>query len=950
MMKKVIGILFAVTVILVASGLEVNAQSMGYCQPCQREVNWLPLAQDSTQGHFYVAETEQTISTITLKKELCLDLRGSTLKADGQGVFYLVSDADLRIQDTKGGGKIIGSNYGDNTTGGTICIAKNATCHLYSGTLTNALWEGEAPMNGGVIYCIGAFYMHGGVVENGVCSWAGGNIYIASGGQMDMSGGAVTGGKASVLQTDCIFNRGAITVSGDAVIEKLRLLPHNGNPPMADSLTIRGAYTGSVELFVDGITEGTDIGNLVDGGSFLPCSIRLLRSKLLVYSEGADILVGKRPAVIHGENGVEWYTDTVQEAIALCQGTDKCLVLGMENNELNTASQNLHVDLNGFDWAGLTVEEGATLYLKDSSTDDFKEGHGKITSLSGTVKPERGYKIYTDEAGVSAHAYDLKITSAALRPSTGSMYYIGRIYGDSQLKSLVFSYGIVLDVTREPSLATLNKTSKHTSIRYGFDRNFGINSVLLTGIFKDTNSLRNNIRNGEMTVYGRPFVRFLDGQIDFGDTRAFSFRELVELADQKWTEEAVPTDLQEMYLRYQDIMDSWNIPNLKKAVATSAPSPYRVPTPMTMETIDSLPIATADMTEEQLRQLCADFFRMQLTFQWVSESDIGYEIRKRHALIPAGRINGGSPYTANAKSGNLYMTMEFYDQQTGVLRNPGITDQQFIKLIGNHCTYGPFWAWARVINSVTAQWNPNMGLEKYGYIPLGDFSTTGVEEWDGLVESTMIIGNKIGQQAVYEGYAQAQLADCLYTWYEASAVSHMRMAAGNAVVVRNDDGTINGEESYILYMDQGGTWMERNVNGDTVIVQGGLDDKVTFAELFEGGYLAFTFGEFIGTEPVEEGIITSTLDALTTVNLEQLAQATVSSNYPISHVTVSVTDGQGKEVYRGNAFAPRINTMEMGISDGVDAEKLTALAGQHLTVTCRIGNGVNAVLFDGILE
>ena len=67
-------------------------------------------------------------------------------------------------------------------------------------------------------------------------------------------------------------------------------------------------------------------------------------------------------------------------------------------------------------------------------------------------------------------------------------------------------------------------------------------------------------------------------------------------------------------------------------------------------------------------------------------------------------------------------------------------------------------------------------------------------------------------------------------------------------------------------------------------------------------------------------------------------------------MTVSVIDGESEEVYRGNAFSPRVNTLEMDISDAVDTEKLAALQGQHITVTCRIGNGQVVTLLDGTIQ
>ena len=667
----------------------------------------------------------------------------------------------------------------------------------------------------------------------------------------------------------------------------------------------------------------------------------MANGKLAVYSDGSDIMVGKQPVMVMDGTTVAWYSDSIQDAIDRYQGTDKILVLGRNNEETATVTKNINVDLSGYSWtAPLTVEKGATLYLKDSATDDFEGEYGKLTQVTGTVKTMTGYRIYTEESGISAHAYLLRVAEAGLRPSTASMYFYGRFNGDDQFKESVFSYGIILDVTKEPSLSTLNKTSFHTSVRTGFEDNYGVTSVMLKNVLKDEHNLRNNLRNGDIVVYSRPFIRFQDNEFAFGEVRSLSFRQLLEKIDKKWTTEAVPENLQALYLRFPDVLSQWDLPNLKAAVENGAPSPYKVYDPTTVEEINALPIATADMTPRELRQLCADFFRMQLTFQWIAETDIAYDIRGRLCQLPAGVVYGGSPYSARSFSGNLYMTMEFYNQETGILTNPGLTDQEFTRLIGNHCTYGPYWGWARVINSISAQFNEGMGLEKNGYIPLGDFTTGDLDTWTGDLDT---------------GVLCRQMGDCLYTFTnynmeEYKFSSHMRMVSYDPVVVRNEDGTINGEESYLLYMDQGGTWQDRDINGDIVRVEGGLDDKVTFKQLFEDNYLAFTFKEFLGLDPVEESVTASTLDELVTVTPAQLLEATVTSNYPISHITCSVTDETGAEVYRGNAFAPRIITYEMSLADAVDTEKLSKLSGQRLAVTCRISTGEIITLFDGVME
>ncbi len=931
-----------------------------YCQHCRKEVAWLPLSQSLTntvaltQGHYYVDQSTLPITSITLRKiqDVCLDLRGNRLTTEYGRVLNTGSRSTLSIQDSVGGGVMAGVGYDGQQSGGTLFVDSNSTLNLYSGTLTNAISEGNTIYNGGVVYVAGTFNMYGGEITGGVSDWAGGNVYVNNGAAMNVYGGRITGGTAKIAHTNCVVSRGALTVSGDAVIDQARLWPNGGQPPMADILTVDGPFTGNILLFIEGAKDGMDIGNVTEGSSYGPENLYFAGSSFVPYIQDGNIVLGRpKAAAIYGEDGFEGYTDTVQDAINACQGTDKVIALQRKNGETNTVSQDVSLDLNGFKNTNpLTVNDGATLYLKDSATDDFAGSYGSLAAVTGSVKAMPGYLLHTEDAAVSAHAYGLSVSAAVLRPSVAGMYFIGNFKGDEQVKAAVVSYGIALDVNEPPSAATLNKTSKHTSYRDKFAETDGVTSVLLTDILKQQNAAWENGRNAQITVYCRPFIRFADGLFTFGQTQAISFRELLEQADALWADGEVPTDLQQLYATYHQIMDQWNIPNLKKTAQTPAPSPYRVYTPMTMEKINSLPIATEDMTPDQLRQLCVDFFRMQNTFQWVSESDIGYDIRNNNVLLHAGQVYAGSPYVARAKSGNLYMTMEFYDENTGVIRNPGMSDQEFMGLIGNHCTYGSFWGWARVINSMTTQWNIEMGLEDYGFIPLGEFSTAGIKEWsDGEID-TRKLRDAYDKQVILEGYANVKQADCLYVWFGGGGNSHIRMASRDAVVVRNPDGTIDAANSYIVYLDQTSGWSTLDIGGKTIPVQGGVDKQITFAKLYSAGYLPFTFAEFHGLDPVEEGQVTSSLEGLSAVTPRQLSEATLKANYAISHVTVSVTDEAGKELYRQNAFSPRINTLEMSISDAVDVQALEALASRHCTVTCRIGNGGIFTLFDGTLS
>ena len=86
-----------------------------------------------------------------------------------------------------------------------------------------------------------------------------------------------------------------------------------------------------------------------------------------------------------------------------------------------------------------------------------------------------------------------------------------------------------------------------------------------------------------------------------------------------------------------------------------------VPDPLTWDKINAIPIATADMNEDELRQICADYFRLQLTYQWTPSESFRYEIESYDRMVDMkkGKIYVGSPYDGG--KGHLYKIMNYYD-------------------------------------------------------------------------------------------------------------------------------------------------------------------------------------------------------------------------------------------------------------------------------------------------
>ena len=332
----------------------------------------------------------------------------------------------------------------------------------------------------------------------------------------------------------------------------------------------------------------------------------------------------------------------------------------------------------------------------------------------------------------------------------------------------------------------------------------------------------------------------------------------------------------------------------------------QVKNPLTWEKIRSIPIAQEEMTSAELRKICTDFMRLQLTFEWTPSADLEYTLAARNKPMAfyRGRVYGGLPYRSFNANGNLYTAMEFYDPETGVLDGGNYRGNDLAGVIGNDCASAPFWAWNRVINSnrnfkdfTTESGFTNTGLiPANNLLPVGGYDTISTGTWnDG--HGTLAVCQSNGEQKMYEAYACLLPADGILHYYPAGGgplneVNHLMMCSSEATVVRKENGTIDGEKSFVTILDQESNLTTVRHETGSVHYQGGVDVPFTFAELFRQNYIPFTFAEFLGQDPVEPAearLICNGDPAL----FENLKSANVTANYAISHIKISFFEENG---------------------------------------------------------
>lgn len=366
--------------------------------------------------------------------------------------------------------------------------------------------------------------------------------------------------------------------------------------------------------------------------------------------------------------------------------------------------------------------------------------------------------------------------------------------------------------------------------------------------------------------------------------------------------------------------------------------------------INALPIAKAGMSEAELRQLCIDFFRLTQTVCWTPAKDYQYKIQDTTVTFKAGQVYAGIPYVAENAGGSFYSFLRYYNAETGVLDLGNVASSNLIPKLGTHCSSGAFWGWARVVNSVPERYLTAYYHQAKGFLRVGSYQYIGFEDatsWDQDQNTTTNCCKKNGEQVMYESYAQMKPADGMLLVMKSG--KHVRMNV-SVHVVRDGNGKIDPNKSYTTYLDQGSSWDPMLIEGQgQVLVQGGVDAKNTFKELYSKGYVPFTFKEFCGQDPIEKGEAKLDVEG-TILSSKTLQTATLTTNYFIGEIRIKTYDAGGKETHSrtvtaGDTFCIKTTSLAQLLSSL--ATRKAAEAADRTVIEVYLANGETVTAFDG---
>lgn len=121
-----------------------------------------------------------------------------------------------------------------------------------------------------------------------------------------------------------------------------------------------------------------------------------------------------------------------------------------------------------------------------------------------------------------------------------------------------------------------------------------------------------------------------------------------------------------------------------------------------------------------------------------------------------------------------------------------------------------------------------------------------------------------------------------------------------AYVVRNEDGSINADESYLIIQDQrggaGDAAYTHEIDGENHYFSGRTYAKFTFQKLLDQDYIPCSTAEFLGTKPyTAREVKFTTANGQACQDLNGLMAGTVESNYPMCILRTVVVDAEGNE-------------------------------------------------------
>lgn len=372
--------------------------------------------------------------------------------------------------------------------------------------------------------------------------------------------------------------------------------------------------------------------------------------------------------------------------------------------------------------------------------------------------------------------------------------------------------------------------------------------------------------------------------------------------------------------------------------------------------------ARRDLVEQSMRNMC--------TIRWSPTETIEYSLVHNSQGLEADRIAHpedivtlykgviyeGIPYAHGSNSIHAFLEYASGETETGTINLSGLESADFsgygfqepnrCARLGTDCADQVFWAWNNIASSISFEYTAYM-VPGNGCIPVGDYTHT-----ETCFKYTYPIADANGRDVMFESYAKMLKGDAM-VFVNSKGSGHAIMNV-EVHVVRNEDGTINGQESYAVTLEQESgdertqtdTYIDETT-GEKIVRLQGIDRKYTFEFLYSKGYLPVTCKELIDPAPLTP---VEVVDSIPEPSIDNIFKGKVTSTRRISYVTIDIADEKGNIVQSctTHCISKEMYTFDM-IRFISDVEKLVQIgkidldtleSGSYtVTHTARLANG-----------
>ena len=625
-----------------------------------------------------------------------------------------------------------------------------------------------------------------------------------------------------------------------------------------------------------------------------------------VFGEDGKLMLPRAKAVVDGNTS--WYRLTDSAADAVSNTNGYAMIYKEDTNPITLeAQQEAYVDFNG---CQATVTGSGTLYGMDSSALTTGTGTSAVTFEGVTVKtlarnPVTGDSFIAIKEGNTAtfHGITVNISSVSIRPGTVGMYYSAQFACDDTIKDLYLNnFGIAI------SLAGMPGTDFETDGKTLFTRTDGkelangeFNSVLVQNIMDSNLDAATNKSRAEMFIYANAYMKLtVNGEeitVMAKTTSEFSLETLLQHVNTYWdtfTESAqtsLATKIYEPYIRDFG-NDDWGIYNIR----IKANGGYT---------------AEEEAVLEERRQIVMDYMRQSVSLLWRSDTTLTYTLGSTQRdngasfTIVEGRLYKGLPYVYAAGTQDSFLEYATgKPDENGIYTITGLAEtalnyESYGGRVGNDCSGAVTNAWSQVSPSLSGS-TSSQCAPYFGVVPVGNYAfNSPINPDTNRILDTKYVVESNGEQVMYEAYAMLQPADAAYHQeYPSTKGNHIRMVV-SVKVVRNDDGTIDGDKSTITMLEQtrsltnAGKSETHPETGETVYLIGGVDRTYKFSTLFGEHYIPVTVAELRDPSPVEDVWVKDTLEEAT---IDNLFTGSITTNYNFDAVRITIYDENGEIV------------------------------------------------------